>query len=146
MPFPQQFCIATIPLVYLFSHLFINPFTARVVTLIVAYVGGPLLPINSFFLNLGGGVAKTVNTGLIPLYRIFPGYSLGTGLLNMAAQSTGQSAWDSDITGVNIATLFWTSAVYLIAVIVLEYLISVPRIASTLRRWFGTEIYMVFNF
>ena len=43
-----------IPFTYILSFCFTNPFTARIVTLIIAYVGGPLLPINSFFLHLAG--------------------------------------------------------------------------------------------
>ncbi len=116
-----------------------NPFTARVVTLIVAYIGGPLLPITSFFLNLAGGLSADVNSALIPLYRIFPGYSLGDGLLQMASKPETKSVWDADVTGKNIATLYWTAAVYLLTLIAIEYLISVPKISAFLRRLFRLE-------
>ncbi len=131
--------LATIPLVYIFSFLFVNPFTARIVTLIVAFIGGPVLPITSYFLKLAGGKTAEVNSDLIPLYRIFPGYSLGDGLLQMASKSETTSVWDKNVTGTNIATLYWTAVVYLLTLIAIEYLISVPKFSLFIRRLFRLE-------
>jgi ABC-type bacteriocin/lantibiotic exporter with double-glycine peptidase domain len=80
-----------------------------------------------------------VNSALIPLYRIFPGYSLGDGLLQMASKPSNVSVWSSGITGTNIATLYWTAVVYLLTLIAIEYLISVPKASGFLKRLLRIE-------
>ncbi len=84
-------------------------------------------------------MSADVNAALIPLYRIFPGFSLGDGLLQLASKSSDVSPWSADITGTNIGTLFWTAAVYLLTLIAIEYLISVPKASGFLKKLLRIE-------
>jgi ABC-type bacteriocin/lantibiotic exporter with double-glycine peptidase domain len=76
---------------------------------------------------------------LIPLYRIFPGFSLGDGLLKLAVKEKTVSPWSSNVTGTNIITLFWTAFVFLLTLIAMEYLISIPKAFGFLKRFFRIE-------
>eukprot|EP00475_Leptophrys_vorax_P022719 TRINITY_DN3093_c0_g1_i4.p1 TRINITY_DN3093_c0_g1~~TRINITY_DN3093_c0_g1_i4.p1 ORF type:complete len:1562 (-),score=428.94 TRINITY_DN3093_c0_g1_i4:659-5344(-) len=130
------------PLVYLVSNLFVNPLSARVTVMILAFITGPIFPVVSYILSLIPlDSTKSVNNGLMPFFRAFPSFNLGHGLVFMASRTdgSGQSAWDSDIAGKDIIYLFWTGFVYISCVIIYEYLVSVPLVASKIRQFIGIE-------
>jgi ATP-binding cassette subfamily A (ABC1) protein 3 len=108
--------------------------------LIFSYATGALLYLVSSLLGyLGSKQIKDINTALDPFFRIFPGFNLGKGLVYIGTNRFDVSNWEWDFATRNSIYLFWTGAAYIIAVIGLEYLISVPKIASVLRNFFGIE-------
>jgi ATP-binding cassette subfamily A (ABC1) protein 3 len=129
-----------IPFAYILSTFFTNPLTARIIVIVVSFIFGPILSLVSFSLNLAGGDIKAINDQLIYIYRIFPGFNFGDGLLKIAANSTGASPWNSDIAGTAVSTLIWELFVYMAVIIIVEYLFSVPFIAKFIREKLKLEV------
>jgi hypothetical protein len=105
------------------------------VTIIIGFIFGPILAMVSFFLTYAGGQTAEVNSYLIYLYRCFPGFNLGDGLIRIAMNYTGQKHSNLDIAGNPLISLACIGVLYLILVILLEYLLSVPRIAQKIKKF-----------
>jgi hypothetical protein len=131
---------------YILSFLFVNPFTARIVTIIIGFIFGPILAMVSFFLNYAGGTTADVNSYLVYIFRLFPGFNLGDGLIRIAFNSKGIKHSDLDIAGNSLISLACLWAIYLVLVIILEYLFSVPNIARSIMRFFrnNANLYSIF--
>lgn len=128
------YSLASIPQVYLFSYAFKSPLSSKVVTFVVAYLTGSILSLVSFILNFAGGTTEKVNTALTPVYRFFPGYNLGEVLLNLTINNFRKvSVWSEDMARDGIVTLSWEIFVYLACLIIIEYLISVPKIMAFIK-------------
>jgi ABC-type multidrug transport system ATPase subunit len=142
---PTIFCFfmfgpVSIPLIYLFSYLFDNPLTARFITMVCGYITGAILMVTSSSLDQAGGSAKSANEILKYIWRAFPGYLVGDSSLKIAMNAdNSKSPWDWDVSGFNILMLCILCPVYMICVIMLEYIISVPKISRLLKKAFGNE-------
>jgi hypothetical protein len=94
--------LAAIPLAYLLSFLFDSHTSSQLGIAGINFVCGFLLVIASFVLD---GIVQTANTNaaLKPLYRLFPPFCLGEGMINLSsanlislvtATSSSPFAWD----------------------------------------------------
>ena len=136
--------LAVIPLTYVMAHAFSKHTTAMNLTLMFGLVFGLVLMITSFVLGQLEDTAEA-NESLVFIYRIFPGYCLGETLQNLAINSVaaalfGQAAEDSlpdafalDVTGYNILYMLGSSVFWSLVVVVMDILLSYPRIAQRLR-------------
>jgi len=139
--------LAVTPFTYLLSFLFVSHSTAQNVVLLVNFITGLVLMIASLVMTL---IPKTteLNDKLEYLYRIFPGFCLGNGLLNLTINSSkktfgdgvmikAESSFAWDVIGANVFYLCVESVVYLALVILLDTSVSDPWMAYHITSWFS---------
>lgn len=124
--------LSIIPLTYLVSFLFHKHTTAQVICLVANFITGLLMVLVSYILSVIDAT-KDVNEILMWFFRIFPGFSLGHGLLQITTNSViaGLIGGEVDLTGWDVAGkdllyLFCTAPVYFVLCILLDYVLHSP--------------------
>jgi ABC-type multidrug transport system ATPase subunit len=125
---------------YIFSFLFKKHTSAQNFVLFTNFITGLILMISSFLLDVLNTKTARINKKLIWIWRLFPSFCLGNGLLNVnmrvlltyinddgtAAASRGsrpppKNPLHSDIAGTNISFLIWETVVYFIITLLIEW-------------------------
>jgi len=118
---------SVLPFAYLFSRGFENHSSAQVAVGGIVFMTG-FVAVNAHFML--GALAKTkaVADGLYPLFRMWPAFNLGEGLINLSGshwyrEVLGQdtSPFDWDVAGKSLCLLFALAPVYFLLLLVFEY-------------------------
>lgn len=115
------------------SFLFKTPSGAQIACILFNFIIGVGLSSVGFALRASASSRNAYMNVLRYLFCLLPAFSLGDGLYNLGLRDfydllelgNGEKygTFDWKITGANICFMFWTSAVYLILCILVEYLI-----------------------
>ncbi|GBG28748.1 ABC transporter ATP-binding protein [Hondaea fermentalgiana] len=135
--------MAVIPFAYLTSNLFKTHTTALIMTLFINLITGLILMIASFVMeSIDNDAVNEANVSLKWVYRIFPGFCLGDALMQLSiiyvlSAFVGPSyvlpsPYDMDIAGASLAYLYVEAAVFLGAVLLIEYLRAYPSVRESL--------------
>lgn len=133
--------LAIAPFSYLLSFLFSKHTTAQIICLVINFVTGLMLMITSYILSMIDST-KDVNSSLMWVYRLFPGFGLGHGLFQICTNSllSDQAAragvdvkldlLSSDIAGKDVVSLYYAAPCYFALVILIDYLMHSPFAAA----------------
>jgi len=130
--------LSVIPFTYVLSFLFESHSTAQNLVLLVNYMTGLILLIVSFVMSFIETTMET-NRVLKYLYRIFPGFCLGNGLLGLTVnysikeflpQEMNRSPFSWDVLGAELAYLAASSIGYFALTLVIDYALSYPWFRS----------------
>jgi len=132
--------LAVTPFTYLLSFFFTSHSTAQNVVLLVNFITGLVLMIASLVMSLIPSTMD-VNMKLENVYRLFPGFCLGNGLLHLTINSSkktfgdgeiikAESSFAWDVIGGSVVFLVVESVVYLALVVLVDTLSSDPWLAS----------------
>ena len=134
---------------YVSSFLFSSHSTAQNIILFQNFITGLCLMITSFVLGLFDKT-RIINLQLKCFYRLFPGFCLGDGLIQLTLCSNGmcpvltadgysptdtQGVFAWDVLGADILFLFCECFVYLFITMGIEYSLSFPWFTSWLSRF-----------
>lgn len=136
---------------YLLSYLFKTPSGAQVSCIILNFLLGFVLSSIGFFLRISNNPpTPSYRTALRYLFSLFPAFAFSDGMTNLALRSllsllelkdSGKyTALDMDITGVSIVFMAWETVVYLLIVILIEYLTLDPSFKAFQMRMTKTII------
>jgi len=134
---------ATAALTYCLSFFFQSHSSAQNMTLFFNFLTGLALMITSFVLSLINST-REVNMKLKYFYRLFPGFCLGDGLLQLALCDKGTcpkltstgftlmetlSPYSWDVCGANLCYLLLEAVVYFLICLLIEHLQNFPKLA-----------------
>jgi ABC-type multidrug transport system ATPase subunit len=136
---------------YLISYAFSSHSTAQIMVMFINFLTGLCLMVVSFVLT-NISTTSALNLQLRYLFRLFPSFCLGDGLLQLAIctkdssypggvycpginadgydLSVKQSPFAWDITGGSLVFMAWETALYFTAVLSIEYLLTFPSLLS----------------
>jgi len=133
---------AIIPFTYMCSYYFSTASSAQIAMILFSFVSGVLGMVISFVLQIINETTCNVNKSLMFFLRLFPGFSLGKGLLNIAIGRNGLEAYPCydnigsrledaspfilDIIGYEVIYLVVTGVVYLLIAIGIDIALSYP--------------------
>lgn len=129
--------LAIAPFSYLLSFLFEKHTTAQAISLVFNFLSGLLLVIVSYILNTIEST-KATNKVLMWFFRLFPSFSLGHSMLQICSSSLLTSLGGAtvdvnlvgwDVAGPDILYLFVTAPLYMIAIVVVDYILHSPLAA-----------------
>jgi len=138
--------LAIAPFSYLMSFAFSKHTHAQILCLVINFVTGLFLMITSYILSMIDDT-KELNDTLLWLYRVFPGFCLGHGLLSICTNSLASSAFDLDgdidllgwdVAGKDVAYLYCSAPFYFMLVLLVDYVIHSPLAA--LSRHFDPRV------
>lgn len=129
--------LAITPFSYLLSFLFSKHTTAQVICLVANFMTGLLLVMVSYILSAIDNTRDT-NATLMWVFRFFPGFSLGHGILQVCTNSIAASflskfveidllSWD--ISGKDVMYLYATAPLYFGLTVAVDYLLHSPMAA-----------------
>ena len=129
---------------YMMSFAFKNASTAQVMTILFNFITGFMLVIASFIMSIIPATKK-INRSLMFLYRLFPTFCLGHGLLfvglKKVLKATGLSqtidVWGDDFAKWDVVFLAIEAVAYAWGAIGIDYALTVSSVRSLL---FGTKI------
>eukprot|EP01052_Picozoa_sp_SAG31_P012759 SAG31_NODE_753_length_12340_cov_8.786619_5_plen_1730_part_00 len=129
--------LAIAPFTYLVGHLFDSHVSAQIYTILWNLITGVILMITSYILSVFDSTAD-VNEKLMYFYRVFPGFCLGHGLLELFQKNTPLIAMvesmlgmETDIwaaTKLDIVYLYVSAFVYTVLLILYDYKKAYPAI------------------
>jgi len=133
---------AIIPFTYLVSFLFESHSTAQNIVLILNFITGLVLLIASFVMSVIESTKATNNT-LKYLYRLFPGYTLGDGLLSLTVNygivkfdpdgAKSPYAWDN--LGGDLTYLGISAVLFFVLTIMTDIALGFPSLRRRIQRW-----------
>lgn len=143
---------------YLSTFLFTSHSTAQNVILFQNFVTGLCLMITSFILGLFDST-RLINMQLKNMYRLFPGFCLGDGLIQLTLcvndecptlAETGytfekQSVWAWDVIGGDLTFLICEMVIYLAITMAIEYSLSFPSVLAMFTKCFTTDPGLIAN-
>jgi len=135
-----------IPFTYCVCFLFDSHSTAQNMLLLLNFTSGLILMIASFVMSSIDST-KDINATMVYLYRLFPGFCLGNGLLDLTVQHTvdefmGQQnispfAWD--VLGANLAYLVAQGFMWFALTLIIDYSLNYPLVRQRFARLFKTS-------
>ena len=139
--------LAIIPFTYLTSFFFESHSTAQNVVLLINFITGLVLTIAAFVMSVIESTYK-VNRVLEYVYRIFPGFCLGNGLLNLTINASKKTFGDGvlikaenpfawDVIGDSILYLLLESVVFFVLTWMVDFAWSDPFMVSKIESWMG---------
>jgi ATP-binding cassette subfamily A (ABC1) protein 3 len=131
---------------YVASYYFNTASSAQIAMILFSFVFGVLGMVTSFVLQIINETTCNINKQLMFVLRLFPGFSLGKGLLNIAIGRNGLEAYPCydnvggrfedaspfvlDIIGYEVIYLAVTGVIYLLIAIGLDVALSFPSFKS----------------
>jgi hypothetical protein len=123
-----QYGLAAIPLSYCYSFCFGNYTSAQVGIAGLNFLTGFVLVIGSFMLDNIGSSTESLNGSLKAFYRVFPSFTLGEGLINLATRdffalihgTPKPSPFDWDVAGRSLTYLIIEAGVFMLFTLLLE--------------------------
>ncbi len=140
--------LAIMPFTYVVSYFFQSHSTAQNVVLLLNFITGLVLLIASFVMS---AIESTmhINHTLKYVYRLFPGFCLGNGLLGLAlnkgikkflpADMVVNGPFDWEVAGAEMAYLAGCSVLYMVLTLVLENINSYPSTRAKMEA-FGERV------
>lgn len=96
--------LSILPFAYLIAQGFDNHSSAQIAVIGVVFVTG-FVAVNAYFIMSSIESTKHIATALRPLFRIWPAYDLGDGLIQMAS-----AYWQRHILGEDVSPFDWSVA------------------------------------
>lgn len=119
--------VSALPFAYIITRPFDNHSSAQLATLGVFFLTG-FMAVTALFIMSNVESTKHIASSLRRLFRIFPAYNVGDGLISLGTsyfqrELLGQDAspFDWDVTGIPIFLLFILSIPYFVLLLALEY-------------------------
>jgi ATP-binding cassette subfamily A (ABC1) protein 1 len=133
---------AVIPFTYCCSYAFESAATAQIFMMASSFLLGLVLMMLSFMMSVLSEGTCEANKVLMFFFRLFPGYNLGKGLLNISIGRDGLlgypcydqvgdtdvplSPYDLNMVGYEVTYLALESVFYMMAAILIDYVLSFP--------------------
>lgn len=119
--------LSALPFAYLLARNFDNHTTAQISVLGLFFVTG-FIAVLVYVVLLSFPEFRQLGKDLRHLFRLWPAYNVGDGLINLAKHffdkevlGDERSVFDRDVAGINIAWLYGLSLPYFLLVVLLEY-------------------------
>ena len=125
------YCLSIISFTYVFCFVFTNETVAPNTCLLLYILLGTVLLVTSIVLDI---IEQTrdVNEQLKFMYRLFPSYCLGEGIVNLLARESAtvfgeeKDVWDLEITGYPLIYMGCMFVGYTVALGLIEFVLSSP--------------------
>lgn len=134
--------LAVMPFTYVVSFMFASHSTAQNVVLLLNFITGLVLLIASFVMSFIDST-RDVNRVLKYIFRMFPGFCLGNGLLGLTVSHSEKeflpsdfaksSPFDWDVTGKEIVYLLSSSVFYFSLTICIDVALSYPWVRANVN-------------
>ncbi|CAK9108749.1 ABC transporter A family member 1 (ABC transporter ABCA.1) (AtABCA1) (ABC one homolog protein 1) (AtAOH1) [Durusdinium trenchii] len=134
--------VSVIPFTYCLSFLFDSHSTAQNLVLLLNFITGLVLIIASFVMSVIESTMH-VNRILKYVYRLFPGYCLGNGLLGLTVNHSlkeflpedfSRSPFDWDVVGAELCYMAASSVLYFVLTVAIDLVVNLPWFAAVLQR------------